>query len=273
MGIKPVWQQDVVTSLEDVGITTTYIESLEYDLISVGTGSVVMNMISLENTYRSEGLILLQEKYQLKNISLVNLWEDIWKTRKAQVIGRISSILGLNNRIHARKTKIIAITQQQANDFLNDNHLQASAKANYKFGLSLDDQVIAVGCFSNLRYMKGRSPGYRSAELIRFASLTGYTVIGGFSKLLQHFIKNYKPDDVMSYADRDWSLGKAYEQSGFKLAEVTSPAEIWVKQDTLVRYFSHRLPAEFFNKESGSIMGDEYVKVFNTGNLKYILYL
>lgn len=265
MGIKPVWQQDVITSFGDIGITTHDIESLEYKLLSIGAGEVVVNLISLKNTYRPEDLILLQEQYQLKNISVVHLWEDIWETRKAQVIGRISSILGLNKRIHARKTKIIQITQKQTDDFLNNNHLQASAKSNYKFGLSLDDQIIAVGCFSNLRYMKGLSPGYRSAELIRFASLSGYTVIGGFTKLLQHFIKSYKPDDIMSYADRDWSLGKAYEQSGFKLTQATPPSQIWLKQDSLVRYFAHRLPAE--------LMDGEYIEIYNTGNLKYILYL
>lgn len=265
MGIKPLWQQNVITSFENAGITTHDIESLQYQLLSIGMGELIVNLVSLKNAHRPEELILLQEEYQQKNISVVHLWEDIWETRKEQVIGRISSILGKNTRIHARKTKIIQITQKQADEFLNNNHLQASAKSNYKFGLSLDNQIIAVGCFSNLRYMKGLTPGYRSAELIRFASLMGYTVTGGFSKLLQYFIKNYKPDDIMSYADRDWSLGKAYEQSGFKLTDVTSPSEIWLKRDTLIRYFPHRLPGEFTN--------DDYVKVYNTGNLKYILYL
>lgn len=269
MGITSDWQQDVITSFEGIGITTDYIESPDYCLLSVGTGNVVINCISCENTCRPEDLVALQEAYQLKDISLVHLWEDIWATRKPQVIGRISSILGLNKRIHARKTKILPITQKEADDFLNENHLQASAKSKYKFGLNLDGQLIAVGCFSNLRYMKGLKSGYRSAELIRFASLMGFTVIGGFSKLLKHFIQTFNPDDVMSYADRDSSLGKAYEQSGFKLADITPPAEIWLKRDTLVRFFSHRLPV---NSE-GSLIDDGYVKVYNTGNLKYILYL
>lgn len=271
MGIALVWQHDVIASFKNIGITTNYIESPDYCLLSIGSGNVVINCVSFESTCRPEDLVALQEAYQLKNISMVHLWEDIWATRKAQVIGRISSILGLNKRIHARKTKIIPITQKEADDFLNDNHLQASAKSKYKFGLSLDDQLIAVGCFSNLRYMKGLKPGYRSAELIRFATLTGFTVIGGFSKLLKHFIQTFNPDDVMSYADRDWSLGKAYEQAGFKLADITPPAEIWLNRDTLVRYFPHRLPVEL--NSDGSLSDDDYIKVYNTGNLKYILYL
>jgi len=260
-----------MTSFEDIGITIHYIKSPDYCLLSVGVGNVMINCISFESSVRPEDLVLLQEQYQQKNVSMVHLWEDIWVTRKAQVIGRISSILGLNKRIHARKTKIVSITQKQADDFLNDNHLQASAKSKYKYGLSLDDQIIAVGCFSNLRYMKGLKPGYRSAELIRFATLTGFTVIGGFSKLLKNFIQTFNPDDLMSYADRDWSLGKAYEQSGFKLTDITPPAEIWLKRDTLGRYFSHRLPVGL-NNDSSSI-NEEYIKVYNTGNLKYILYL
>ena len=272
MGIEPVWKQDVITSFEDLGIAIHDIESKEYSLLSIGTGEVIVNLISIKNSYRPEDLLLLQDQYQIKNISLLHLWEDIWLTRKVQVIGRISSILGLNKRIHARKTKVIQITQKQVDDFLDHNHLLGPAKSNYKFALSLNEQIIAVVCFSNLRYMKGLAPGYRSAELIRFASLSGYTIIGGFTKLLQYFIRNYKPDDIMSYADRDWSLGKAYEQSGFKLTDITPPAEIWLKLDTLVRRFPHRLAIEFVNGKP-DVAAEEYAKVYNTGNLKYILYL
>ncbi|MBR4315953.1 MAG: hypothetical protein IKP65_03150, partial [Alphaproteobacteria bacterium] len=53
-------------------------------------------------------------------------------------------------------------------------------------------------------------------ELIRFASKIGYQVIGGASKLLSYFRKQYK-GSIISYADRRYSNGKLYEAIGFKL--------------------------------------------------------
>ncbi|WP_225872628.1 hypothetical protein [Pedobacter frigoris] len=225
-----------------------------------------MNLVSLENDSSPHKFIELQDNYKGKGIDCFNLWEDIWVTRKDQVLGRIAAVIGVNRRIHARKTEIVAVTQQQADEFLIANHLQESAKAKYRFGLRENNRLVAVVTFSNLRYMKNGVEGYRSAELIRFATLAGYTVIGGFSKLLKHFIKEYGPHDVMSYSDRDWSLGKAYECAGFKLKEITPPATILLNVNTLERFFPHRVSDE-------ELCSDEYIQIFNTGNLKYLLYL
>ncbi|WP_316788153.1 hypothetical protein [Pedobacter frigoris] len=264
MGIVEFWKQDVIDCFEAREFNFIKVTGGKYDLIAFD--NVVLNLVSLRNKSFPNEFIALQDDYKGKGIDCFNLWEDIWSTRKDQVLGRIAAIIGVNERIHARKTEIVTVTQQQADEFLIANHLQESAKAKYKFGLRENDRLVAVATFSNLRYMKNGIDGYRSAELIRFATLTGYTVTGGFSKLLKHFIKEYGPHDVMSYSDRDWSLGKAYEQAGFKLKEITLPATILLNVNTLVRFFPHRVSAE-------ELSSDEYIQIFNTGNLKYLLYL
>jgi len=251
------WQKDIVLALEDYG--PQVIQPDVYTLVGLQNNVLMLNLISLENDFLAEDLVKLQQDYHQNGVQLVHLWEDIWYTRKVQVMGRIKSILGLNTRIHARKTKVVSITQPQADAFLIVNHIQASARSRYKLALSDGDNILAVACFSNLRLMREISTRHRSAEIIRFASAMGVTVTGGFSKLLKHFISQHHPDDIMSYADRDWSLGKAYERSGFELAEVTPPAEIMVDQDTFERYFPHRVPSD-----------GQFIRVFNTGNLKYI---
>ncbi len=50
---------------------------------------------------------------------------------------------------------------------------------------------------------------YRSYEMVRFANVTGVTVTGGLSKLIKAFAEEVKPDDIMTYVDREWSDGKA----------------------------------------------------------------
>jgi hypothetical protein len=262
LGIKTSWQDQVWAALQDLGLVPKAIAHDKYTLLSCND-ILVIHLIPLDNRYHPAELIALQAAYQLDGIQLVQLWEDIWYTRKEQVLGRLKSILGLNIRLHGRKGILSLINQQEADEFLNQNHLQGSAKARYKFALHIDGQLLAVACFSKVRLMKGISADYRSFELIRFATLMGFTVTGGFTKLLKHFIKTWTPNDIMSYADRDWSLGNAYVQSGFKLVEVRPPAEICLQKKGMIRFFPHRLPAD---------VGD-CVPVFNTGNLKYIWYL
>lgn len=253
-------------ALEEIGLEVELQMQDSYTLLLCNK-KILLNLLSLDKHYQPSALIALQAEYQAKDMLLLQIWEDIWYARPAQVLGRIRSVLGLNKRLHARKAEIMVINQQQADDFLSLHHLQASARAKYKFALSMEGEIVAVACFSSLRPMKRIAPTYQSAELIRFASLTGYTVTGGFRKLLKHFVQLTCPDDVMSYADRDWSLGNAYAKAGFVLTETTAPAEIWLYKKDFSRYFAHRLPVDVISNAEG------YLRIFNTGNLKYILYL
>lgn len=275
---------DFIAALQERGIA--YKEDIAFEegqpsLILLDKGQVVINMVSLQTEVDPENLIRLQADYQKKNIYLVHLWEDIWKTRRMQVLGRIGSILGFNKTLHGRKAKVLVINQAEADDFLKENHLQASAKAKYKFALSIDGELVAVALFSGGRPMNRITPDYRSYELIRFASLIGFTVTGGFSKLLKHFINLVQPDDLMSYADKDWSLGNAYDLSGFKLVKESPAVAIWLNRKDFKRSFSHRLPAALqaalkelsLQEQQQHLLAHDYTRVFNTGNLKYILYL
>lgn len=279
MGIESVWSYDVVNALDGIGIATKFAAHDKYELLCCND-KLVLNLIPLYNSYQATELLDLQAEYQNKNIYLVQLWEDVWFSRKAQVLGRIKSILGLNKRLHARKAKIISVNQQVADAFFNENHIQASARAKYKLALHIDDQIIAVASFSGPRLMKRISSDYRSVELIRFATRIGFSIPGGFSKLISHFIKMVDPNDIMSYADRDWSLGNAYEQSGFTFVDTIAPAAIWLKKEGMRRIFPQRLPVSILQVineppvlQNSHRIADEFVPVFNTGNLKYILYL
>jgi hypothetical protein len=264
LGVEIVWQDSVLIALANLGVGVLPITHEKYNLI-VCNENVVINLISLENHYAADELIALQSAYQLRGLNLVQLWEDIWHTRQKQVLGRIKSILGLNKRMHGRKGVISVIDQKQADDFLNTNHIQGTAKAKYKFALTIDGQIVAVACFSSTRPMTRIAADYQSVELIRFATLIGVTVTGGFTKLLKHFIKLLSPHDVMSYADRDWSLGNAYEQSGFQLVGITPPMQICLHKNDFSRSFPHRVDQ--------ATDPNGLLPVFNTGNLKYILYL
>lgn len=276
------WQKDLIENLSLRGIAAVPFYSGPCLLLKFeDTDQLVLNLIPVYNTLTVVQLVQLQEDYKTDQKQLVQLWEDVWLTRPAQVISRICSMLGKNRSVHGRKTKIISVTQAEADRFFELYHLQGSAKSRYKYALVLDTEIIAVATFSAKRKMTRKAEGHTSVELIRFATVDGITVQGGLSKLIRHMIKNILPDDVMTYADLDWSQGKGYLKLGFELTEQMPPAELWLDTSNHQRYFPHRLPEEIKTQistlapaEVDSYLASlHYNRIFNTGNLKYILNL
>lgn len=277
MGVNSFWQEDFFLTM---GPQAQYATVSPYCIVQCGT-KLFVHLVPLKNNFEAIELLNLQVAYVQKGKLLVQLWEDVWMTKRTQVLARINSFLGLNVSLHARKAQVQALTAKQMNIFLTAYHLQGYVKAKYHYGLFINDQLIAAASFSDTRPMKTKGEAYQSAELVRFASKSGITVVGGLSKLIKHFIKQITPNDLMTYADRDWSLGKGYDKLGFQLAEATLPSFLYVQLNTLTRYFPHRLPKEIvlsYQSQNALNLDDflltkDFVKIFNTGNLKYYLYL
>jgi len=217
---------------------------------------LIIHLVSLKNGFIPQDLIRLQEKYNQSGFKLIHLWEDLWLSKPDQVLARITSLLGKNSRIHGRKTKIAKITKPVADSFLSENHLQGAVSSRYKIGLFEKNQLVAVATFSALRKMN-HTENYKSAELIRFAVKAGYSITGGLSKLISYFAATYQPNDLMTYADRDWSAGAAYLKLGFMQTAVLEP-QIYILDENLNRGLKKDDQASLH-------------KVFNTGSLKFIL--
>jgi hypothetical protein len=280
VGLNPFWQEDVFLTVQDFYHQAQILQVEPYFIIQCNQ-QLAINLVTIGHELVPEKLVELQVYYQQQNMQLVHLWEDIWIAKRTQVLSRIRSFLGLNKGFHGRKAKIEQLSSKQAEQFLNLYHLQGYVKAKYNYGLIIESDLVAVGSFSNTRPMKNKGHNYLSAELVRFASKDGITVVGGLSKLIQYFLKQVKINDLMSYADRDWSLGKGYQKLGFELSEITAPAFLYVNKENLIRYFPHRLPKLLLSRFEAQnqlnlddfLTTHNYAKLFNTGNLKYHLYL
>jgi hypothetical protein len=70
-------------------------------------------------------------------------------------------------------------------------------------------------------------------ELIRFCNKKYINVIGGASKLLKYFERNYKPKSLISYANRRWSKGDLYHKLGFTLSNISNPNKFIIKGNKL----------------------------------------
>ena len=280
MGLNFSWQNDVLITIKNIQ-SQTEIYSDTPNIILKCNADFFIHLVPIQNQFEPADFVQLQIKFQQKGFFLVHLWEDIWLTKKYQVISRLKSFLGLNKSLYGRNAKITELTSTETKIFLDQNHLQGYIKAKYNYGLLANDEIIAAANFSEKRQMTLKSEHYYSAELVRFASKEGLTIVGGLSKLIKHFLKQVNINDLMTYADRDWSLGKGYDKLGFELTSITDPAFLYLNQKTLRRYFPHRLPknilTSFENQDLLSLedylVKNQHIKIFNTGNLKYHLFL
>lgn len=164
-----------------------------------------------------------------QNIRLFNIWEHDWKNKQSIIQSMILSRLNLNTKIHARKCKIIPLSSKQASDFVNTYHLQGNAPSSVKFGLCYEDDLVMVMTFATPRFTNDHE-----FEIIRLATKSGLTVVGGASKLLNHFVKTYNPKSIITYSDKMHSSGKVYEQLGFTYYKTTSPGYKYTRDYNLI---------------------------------------
>lgn len=211
-----------------------------------------------------------------KGYNLIHIWEDDWKnpTKKKIIQSRLSSLLGISNKIYGRKCVIKEIKAREARDFINVNHLMGYASSSIKIGLFYEDELISVSTFGKSRNSIGKNEGF---ELIRNCTKIGNNVLGGFSKMMKYFINNYS-DDIFSYADTDWTnLNKSvYSENGFSLVRHTTPGYFWViggKRKHRVGFQKHKLVKKGANpilSEAEIMHGEGYYRLFDSGNLKFI---
>lgn len=131
--------------------------------------------------------------------------------------------------VYARNCRAARIDKAAAAAFLESSHRLGSTGGRYRYGLYVERStgvaetslpegtLVAVAVFSNARRWDKGPLRISSYEWIRYASLPGIRVIGGMGKLLNTFIEEVRPDDIMSYADADYpDGGESYERLGFR---------------------------------------------------------
>lgn len=195
----------------------------------------------------------------------IRIWEDQLVRSGPIVLSRLNSMIGLNKKVYARNTEVCKIEAETANRFLKENHLSAPAKAKHLYGLYQSNDLLALATFSRSCPVHREGIEYRSHELVRFCSQQNISVIGGLSKLIQHFVREHSPEDIMTYADREWSSGLGYLNLGFSYIDSTVPTTFWLSPG-LDRYYDHQMST--YNK--AQLVRKGWKKIENAGNLKLV---
>jgi hypothetical protein len=187
---------------------------------------------------------------------------DVFITGMEKVTAVIRSRLGLNRTIFARKTEIKKISKTSAEDFLNGYHLMGATGSAFNYGLFSGAELVGVAAFSKGRKMDRLPDDKRSFELIRFCTRAGFTVSGGLSKLLKHFIREKQPGDIMTYVDKQFADGNSLIKMGFKKLGETDPVYFKVDKKNFTRQVISKLE---------KVDQKKYYRTKNNGNLKLVL--
>jgi hypothetical protein len=168
------------------------------------------------------------------DFQLIHITDYNWLNKQEIVKSMLRSKLGKTTKIPARKTILKPISFPRA--FLEANHIQGpGAPTALNYGLFYLGDLVAVATFAKPRFDKEAD-----IELIRYASKLNTTVVGGLSKLLKT-----QTGVITTYANRDFSVAKAYKKLGFELIHVTNPAlEYYKNNEYLSRYAAQSLSKE-----------------------------
>jgi len=213
---------------------------------------------------------------QQKDIQLITIFSTFWKSKPNIVKQIIRNKLKLQaNSVYARSCNIVLLTSKDIREFLNTNHIQGYTPASIVYGLSYNNELVAVMTFSKPRLGIGKLED-NCYELVRFAS--SKRVVGGAGKLLKAFERDYLPKKLISYSDNEWSVGKLYQSLNFTLDTNIKPSYWYVKpkEERLIHRFNYskqKLVKMGFdpNKSEKQITSEiGLLKIWDCGKMKWI---
>lgn len=197
--------------------------------------------------------------FKSKNIRVINIWEDDWLFKKDIIKSQIRNLVGKSDKIGARKCEVKEVNTKVSVDFLENNHLLGKVGSKLKLGLFYNNELVSLMTFDH--YEGRRKMGPDEWNINRFCNKIGLTVVGGASKILNHFIKNYDVSRIISYADYDWSDGLLYKKLGFNIIHIGQPDYKYVIS-------GKRCNKSKFRKNEKYNMKD-CLKVYDSGKIKF----
>lgn len=217
--------------------------------------------------------LMKKEYFKDKGIDIIQIWEDDWLYKNEIVRSVILSKLNLNKKVYARKCKISEVKSKDVKKFLNKNHLQGFAPSSVNYGLYYKDELVSLMTFSKRTFIKNED-----YELVRFCNKLNTNVVGGASKLLNHFIRNNNFKSIVSYARCDYTSidDNLYQKIGFKFLKHSGLSYYWCKGNNRFNRYNFRkdkLVKKGFdeNKSESEIMYEQkFIKCWDSGNFKFV---
>ncbi len=209
-----------------------------------------------------------------KNINLIHIWDWEWNCKQDIIKSILSNKVGKSKKVYARKCVIREVNNKDKSTFLINNHIQGDDTSSIRLGLYYEDDLISLMTFVKSRYDKKYE-----YELSRYCNLIYTNIIGGASKLFNHFINNYNVNSIVTYSDKRLFTGKVYEKIGMGFVNNTPPGYHYFHKNKGIplertHFQKHKLSEklEKFDvslSEWENMKFNEYDRIWDCGHLKY----
>jgi hypothetical protein len=208
-----------------------------------------------------------------KGIRLITIFEDEWVHKQNIIKNKLVYMVGQdkNKSVYARLCEVCIVDNKTKKAFFETNHIQGDGPSSINLALKYKDEIVAC-----IGFIKQKNKVY---NLNRYA--TSKKVIGGFSKLLKYFQKNYDWNDITTFADLRWSEGDLYEQTGFTLEKTLAPDYYYVDLKNIERLhkfnFRHKNLSNILENydpnlsETENTIRNNWYRIYNCGLKKYVI--
>jgi len=232
--------------------------------------AVPLNETSAEEAIR-KNLVIRDIAAKMKMHPAI-IAEDRWRSGKETISARILAHNGIFDSVFARNCEVRRINKEEGRIFLDKCHSYGDASCKYRYGLFVsrlngktasrlrEGTMVGAAEFSKARRWEKGGKMISSYEWVRYASLPQTRIVGGMGKILKAFIDDVRPDDIMTYADLEWSEGNSYGELGFRKEGIREALTFRIDPRTW-----ERCPAKAGEEEKG------YLYYRNFGSAKYRL--
>lgn len=249
MNPHPQWEQEINDYVVSIGI-----DDATPDRSVLGRQEIDIFSPKYMIGFECDGLRWHCELYRDKNyhlakteeclnqgIQLYHIFEDEWKYKQEICKSVIASKFHkFDERIFARKCMVAEVSSEEANAFLDANHLQGKVYGSIRLGLYYQDRLVSLMTFGKRRKNLNGHSEEGEYELLRFATILHTMVVGGAERLFKHFIDAYKPKKIISYCDRRWFTGELYSRLGFVHDHDSCPNYFYVVESRRKNRFNYR---------------------------------
>jgi len=206
-----------------------------------------------------------------QGIQLVTVFENEWKEKQDIVKSIISAkVKKFKLRVYARQCDLMEISQEDYKNFVLENHVQGYVAGKIKLGLFYNGELIQICSFGKSRFKKNE------VELIRSCSRKYCQVVGGFSRLINYFVKEYNIRTIVSFADLRYFDAHGYID--WEIIDVCNPNYWYWDQkhmgvESRIKYQKHKLPEllEHFDikkTEVENMYDNGFIRIWDCGNFK-----
>lgn len=187
-----------------------------------------------------------------KGVRLLHVFEDEWRNKKETVKYFLKSIISPSTVSPVPDYKIVTLDKSTANTILFQNTILDYTIEDINYGIEINNEIVGVMCFKQVGQLK--------YELITNTHQTSYDI-----KLFETFLNDYKPKQVVAFADRRYYTKNQYCDLGFELDGEIPPDYYYLTKESGGRFAEKIQKNQIENYERR-----KYSKIFDCGKYKFI---